>query len=65
LDPEGPASLFRPIRAIEFRKGISINVNGHTPMQKMYILAISKVRSRVGIKNSCNMAKMADDKAKV
>jgi hypothetical protein len=44
---------------------MSINVNGHTPMQKMYILAISKVRSRVGIKNSCNMAKMADDKAKV
>jgi hypothetical protein len=47
------------------RKGTRMNLNGHTAMQKIYILAMSKVRRRVRIKNSWNPTNIADDKANV
>lgn len=39
-------------------------VNGHKPMQKLYILAISKVRRRVGMKKSWRKVDMAPEVAR-
>lgn len=59
-----PVVLSMPLRAIRLRMGSAIKVKGHKDMQKLYILAILKVRSRVGMKIICMPAEMPPETAR-